>query len=105
MGRGTEDRSPTGGKVMSQQALQRLVGTAVVDRRFRQGFFNGKRQHLLAQFELAADERETVLSIREDTLEGFAEELERRLYGVGRGRCLDCGPRQAEARFRPAYAR
>ncbi|HHH42328.1 MAG TPA: hypothetical protein ENK56_10045 [Chloroflexi bacterium] len=68
---------------MSQQALQKLVGTAVVDRRFRKGFLNGGRRRLLTRFDLATEEREAVLSIRAATLEGFAAELEQRLSETG----------------------
>lgn len=67
---------------MSQQALQKMVGTAVVDRRFRQKLLNGRRQRLLRWFELTPAEQETVLSINKDTLEGFAAELEYRLNGL-----------------------
>ncbi len=66
---------------MSQHALQKLVGMAIVDQRFRQGFLNGGRKRLLAQFDLATEEQEVVLSIRASSLEGFAAELERRLGG------------------------
>ncbi|HEC34703.1 MAG TPA: hypothetical protein ENI37_08345 [Chloroflexi bacterium] len=86
---------------MSQHALQRLVGTAVVDRRFRQGFLNGGRQRLLAQFELAAEEREALLSIRANTLEGLAAELERQLYSAGRVAREDRGPGRADPRYQP----
>lgn len=69
---------------MSQQALQKLVGTAIVDRRFREGFLNGARRRLLTSFRLAHEEQETVLSIQADTVEGFAAELERRLLNAAR---------------------
>lgn len=62
---------------MSQYTLERLIGTAVVDERFRLDFLNGGRKRLLAQFELDSDEREILLTIHSDSLEKLAIELKR----------------------------
>ncbi|HHS98457.1 MAG TPA: hypothetical protein ENK08_11305 [Chloroflexi bacterium] len=64
---------------MSQQVLQQVVGTAVVDRKFRTDFLNGGRQQLLTQFALGEEEAALLLGIQADTLEEFAVELQRRL--------------------------
>ncbi|MGD1996600.1 MAG: hypothetical protein PVH62_07485 [Anaerolineae bacterium] len=61
---------------MSQHTLQKLVGTAIVNQRFRRDFLNGGRQRLLAEFDLSPEERAAVLAIRADALKEFAAELE-----------------------------
>jgi len=61
---------------VSQHTLQKLVGTVIVDRCFRQAFLNGGRQRLLSQFELSPEERAFLLNIQADSLEGFAAELQ-----------------------------
>jgi hypothetical protein len=68
---------------VSQQVLQQVVGTAIVDRQFRTDFLNGGRQRLLAQFALGEEEAALLLGIRADTLEEFAAELQRRLGSSG----------------------
>jgi len=59
--------------------MQKLVGTAITDRRFREGLLNGGRQRLLAQFGLSDEEIALLLAIHAESLEGFAAELQRRL--------------------------
>jgi hypothetical protein len=66
---------------MSQHTLQRLVGTAIVDRRFCHDFLNGGRRRLLAEFEVSPEEEAAILAIRADSLEGFATELQLWLKG------------------------
>ncbi len=68
---------------MSQQTLQRVVGTAIVDHRFRADFLDGGRRRLLAQFGLGEEEAALLLGIRANTLEEFAAELQRHLESNG----------------------
>jgi hypothetical protein len=60
---------------VSQEALQAIVGTALIDKEFRQAMLNGSRAAVIGQFDLSPDERETVMSIEASTLEQFAWEL------------------------------
>lgn len=60
---------------MSERTLQKIVGTAITDQRFRDDFLNGGRQRLLRQFDLTEEEATLLLTIRADSLEGFASEL------------------------------
>jgi len=68
---------------VSQQTLQKVVGTAIIDRQFRTDFLDGGRQRLLAQFALGEEEAALLLGIQADTLEEFAAELQRRLGSKG----------------------
>jgi len=64
---------------VSESTLEKLVGIAITDRRFRQEFLNGGRRRLLARFDLGPEERNLLLAIQADSLEGFAAELQQRL--------------------------
>ena len=68
---------------MSQRTLQKVVGTAIIDRQFRTDFLDGGRQQLLAQFALGEEETALLLGIQADTLEEFAAELQHRLGSEG----------------------
>jgi hypothetical protein len=60
---------------VSHEALQAIVGTALIDREFRQAMLNGLRATVIKQFDLSAEEREVVMSIEASTLEQFAWQL------------------------------
>ncbi|MGC8873040.1 MAG: Os1348 family NHLP clan protein [Chloroflexia bacterium] len=60
---------------MSRRALERLVGTALVDSTFRERLLNGGRREAIAAFDLTPEERAQVLSIRAEDLQEFARAL------------------------------
>jgi len=68
---------------VSEHTLQKIVGTAITDQRFRNDFLNGGRQRLLSQFDLSEEEAALLLAIRADSLEGFAAELLHRAKSEG----------------------
>jgi len=59
---------------VSREALELLVGMALVNRRFR---FHLLRypEKVISGFDLDAEEREMILRIHEEILEDFTEEL------------------------------
>lgn len=61
--------------MVSFPAIQLMIGTAVTDSSFRKGLLNGSRRQLLQTFPLSADEVETLMSIRAETLEQFADQV------------------------------
>jgi len=56
------------------ETLQCIVGTAIVDSRFRQELL-AQPASALRGFELTPEEREAVGAIRASTIQGFAQEL------------------------------
>jgi hypothetical protein len=64
---------------MSKTALQTLIGTALIDRRFCEELLNGKRPALLAEFDLSEEEREVALIVETDSIQEFAVGLYERL--------------------------
>jgi len=54
------------------QALQTLLGTAMIDSQFCELLLNGRRQELLPKFKLTDEEHRFVLDIKADSLQGFA---------------------------------
>ena len=54
------------------QALQTLLGTAMIDGQFCKLLLNGQRQELLPKFQLTDEEHRFLLGIKADSLEGFA---------------------------------
>jgi hypothetical protein len=54
------------------QALQTLLGTAMIDGQFCKLLLNGQRQELLPKFQLTDEEHRFLLDIKADSLEGFA---------------------------------
>ena len=54
------------------QALQTLLGTAMIDGQFCEHLLNGRRQELLPKFKLTEEEHCFVLGIKVDSLQGFA---------------------------------
>jgi len=56
-------------------ALQTLVGDTLIDREFCEELLNGERFTLLAEFDLANEEREAILAIEANSTQEFAVEL------------------------------
>jgi len=54
------------------QALQTLLGTAMIDGQFCKLLLNGQRQELLPKFQLTDEEHRFLLGIKADSLQGFA---------------------------------
>jgi hypothetical protein len=54
------------------QALQTLLGTAMIDGQFCEHLLNGQRQELLPKFKLTDEENRFLLGIKADSLQGFA---------------------------------
>jgi hypothetical protein len=61
--------------IVSHEALQAVVGTALIDKEFRLAMLNGSRAAVIKQFDLSPDEREAIMSIEASTLEQFAWQL------------------------------
>jgi len=59
---------------MAHEALQAVVGTAIVDSTFRRSLLN-RSPEVLRSFELTPEESAAVLHIDAKTMEGFAREL------------------------------
>ena len=56
------------------EALQHVVGTAIVDARFRQQLL-AKSTAALSDFDLTREEREAIGCVHAHTMQGFAQEL------------------------------
>ena len=54
------------------RTIDKLVWMALTDAVFRDGLLNGRRREVLDTLDLTETERETVLAVRANTLEGFA---------------------------------
>lgn len=54
------------------QALQTLLGTAMIDGQFSELLLNGGRQELLPRFKLTDEEHRFLLGLKVDSLQGFA---------------------------------
>lgn len=59
---------------MAHEALQAVVGTAIVDSTFRRSLLN-RSPEALRSFGLTPEESAAVLHINAKTMEGFAQEL------------------------------
>lgn len=55
--------------------IDALVWRAFTDAGFRKGLLNGSRSDLVDALDLTADEKEAVLAVEADSLEGFAVAL------------------------------
>ena len=66
------------------QALQTLLGTAMIDSRFCELLLNGQRQELLPKFELTDEEHCFVLGIKADSLQEFAAAVDQWLSAKSR---------------------
>ncbi len=61
---------------MPYESLQAVIGTAVIDSKFRIELLNNSRRHAIQKFDLTKEEMEAVMSIRADSLEQFAGQLD-----------------------------
>jgi hypothetical protein len=61
---------------MAHESIQALVGTALVDSRFRSRLLS-KSPDVLSDLHLTPQESEIIMSIRASTLQSFAGELDR----------------------------
>lgn len=61
---------------MLHESLQAVIGTAVIDTEFRKALLNGSRQRVIQRFNLSRDEFDAVMSIRANSLEQFASQLD-----------------------------
>ena len=59
------------------QALQTLLGTAMIDGQFCELLLNGGRQELLPKFKLTDEEHRFLLDVQVDSLQGFAAAVDR----------------------------
>jgi hypothetical protein len=59
------------------RVLEQLVGTAIIDPRFREDLLNGRRREVIADFDLTAEEKAMILGIHAHTLQEFAAVLDR----------------------------
>jgi len=59
---------------MAHEALQAVVGTAIVDSTFRRNLLD-RSPEALRRFELSPEESAAVLRIQARTMDGFAREL------------------------------
>jgi hypothetical protein len=62
---------------VNHSVLEEVVGQALIDRDFRAGLLNGSRARLLSRFSLTPEETQVLMSIRADSLEAFAGQLDR----------------------------
>ena len=75
---------------MVHERIQAIIGTALVDPRFRRGLL-GKWSGVLEGFGLTEDEAKAVSSFEANTLEAFAGELDRWMLTM---RCKGAGDRE-----------
>ncbi|MFQ6057798.1 MAG: Franean1_4349 family RiPP [Anaerolineae bacterium] len=61
---------------MSQEALQAIVGTAIIDRAFRQALLDSLEE-AVAGFDLTPEELQAITSIKAESFEQFAGQLHR----------------------------
>lgn len=59
---------------MAYESLQAIVGTAIVDSKFRRNLLSGSPE-VLNEFHLTTEETEALSSIRAKTFHGFATQL------------------------------
>ncbi|MBC7238063.1 MAG: hypothetical protein H5T69_19640 [Chloroflexi bacterium] len=60
---------------MAHEMVQMIIGTAIVDARFRQNLLKNTVE-VLRDFELTPEESEALARIQADTLHGFAQEVQ-----------------------------
>ncbi len=60
---------------MPAQAVQAIIGNALIDDDFCKALLNGSRGRVLQSFDLSGEEVEAIMAIRADSLEQFAGEL------------------------------
>lgn len=60
---------------MPTRTIDELVWTALTDSSFRRRLLNGQRREVLETVSLTEAERQAVMAVQADTLEGFAGAL------------------------------
>lgn len=60
---------------MSCRELNRLIGMAMVEPRFREALLGGRREEALDAFDLTPEEKAVLLGIQAPTLQDFAQAL------------------------------
>ncbi len=60
---------------MSYRELNRLIGMAMVDPRFRKALLDGRREEVLAAFDLTPEETAVLMGIQASNLQDFAQDL------------------------------
>ena len=80
------------------QAVQTLLGTAMIDGQVCELLLNGGRQEVLPRFKLTDEEHRLLLGIKADSLQGFAAAVDQWLSaqsqcpiypGIGTDRAFD----------------
>ena len=66
---------------MSYEAIQAIVGTAILDKRFLHDLLNSKREQAIARFDLSPEEHRVITAICAETLEQFAYQLDDWIIG------------------------
>lgn len=61
---------------MAFEALQAVIGTAVIDSGFRKALLDGSRQRVISNFGLSSEEVDVVMGIRAESLEQFAGQVD-----------------------------
>ena len=61
---------------MSHEAIQAIVGTAILDKQFLHDLLNSKREQVIVRFELTPEEHRAIIAIRAETLEQLAHQLD-----------------------------
>jgi hypothetical protein len=61
---------------MKHEVLQAVIGTAVIDTKFRNALLNGSRRNVLIPFKLSREEFDAVMDVHADSLEQFASQLD-----------------------------
>jgi len=61
---------------MSKEAVQAIMGTAIIDKEFSRDLLNARRDRAIARFELTPEERRAVSGIKAETLEQVARQLD-----------------------------
>jgi hypothetical protein len=61
---------------MSKEAIQDLIGHAIIDKDFMHDLLNSRRREVIARFELSPEEEYVLNNIEADTLEQFALQID-----------------------------
>ena len=69
------------------EALQAVVGRALVDPAYRTGLLNGHRAECLAEYELSVEEQRAASGIRAGDLASYARQLDHWVTERGRREC------------------
>lgn len=61
---------------MSKEAVQEIIGTAIIDKHFLHDLLNSKRHQAIARFDLTAEERYVISHLEANSLEQLALQLD-----------------------------